>query len=199
MPQIVTVGEGWVEETGDRAEVTVGFAAEHESRAAAVDALAAQVRGVTFEGPGVEVRHRRLWVHPRWDADGRMHGCRAGEVVTLRVTDVAVLEDLLSRLVAAEPAELSGPHWVLADPSAARRAAQARAVADARDRAEGYAAALGARLGGLLRLTEEQGHGVFETAQARGFAGDGTHDLALAPEPVRVTVRCTTTWAVDGL
>ena len=61
----------------------------------------------------------------------------------LRLDDVGALEEVLAALVASEPAALNGPTWLLADPAAARRAAQERAVADARDRAEGYAAALG--------------------------------------------------------
>jgi len=94
---------------------------------------------------------------------------------------------------------MNGPNWQLKDPAAARRTAQERAVADARDRAEGYAAALGGRLGALLRLSEAGG-GAAEprafamAAMAREAAAPDVRELGLEPEPVRVTVRCATSW-----
>jgi uncharacterized protein YggE len=114
------------------------------------------------------------------------------------LTDVGVLEEVLGALVATEPAVLDGPHWRLSDPAGARREAQQRAVADARDRAEGYAAALGGRLGALRRLSEAGDGGAepraFRMAAARDVAAPDVRELGLEPEPVRVTVRCTTTW-----
>jgi uncharacterized protein len=198
-PEIVTEGNGWVEQPGDRAELDVGFTATGRTRSAAVDALARQVGAAPLAVEGVTVRHRRLWVHNEWRKE-RVVGCRAGEDVTLLVTDPAVLESVLSGLIAAEPTTLGGPRWVLADPVAARREAQVRAVADARDRALGYAAALGGRLGPLRRLTEatEPDHGsprMFRMAAAE--AAPDVRDLGLEPEPVRVSVRCVTGWSFE--
>ena len=98
-------------------------------------------------------------MHDQWRGN-RVVGCRATEDVVLRLDDVGALEEVLTAVVASEPATLNGPNWMLKDPDAARRTAQARAVADARDRAEGYAAALGGRLGALLRLSEAGDGGV---------------------------------------
>ncbi len=102
----------------------------------------------------------------------RITGCRAGEDLALLVHDLTVLEDVLSALVGAEPTDLQGPTWTLADPSAARLEAQRRAVADARERAEGYASALGGRLGGLRTLSEAPDHG-----------GGGSTGWRRAPRP----------------
>ena len=114
--------------------------------------------------------HRRLAVHDQWRGN-RVVGCRATEDVTLRLDDVGALEEVLAAVVASEPATLNGPNWLLKDPDAARRTAQARAVADARDRAEGYAAALGGRLGALLRLSEAGDGGVEPRAFRDGRDG----------------------------
>ena len=141
--------------------------------------------------------HRRLAVHDQWRGN-RVVGCRATEDITLRLDDVGALEEVLAAVVASEPATLNGPNWQLKDPAAARRAAQARAVADARDRAEGYAAALGGRLGALLRLSEAAGGGIepraFAMAAMAREAAPDVRELGLEPEPVRVTVRCATSW-----
>ena len=195
-PEIVTEGSGWHEQLGDRAELDVGFAATERTRAAAVTALGAKLTPVAdvLGRAGVTVVHRRLWVQNEWRRD-RIVGCRAGEDIALRITDLGVLEGVLSSLVSAEPAGLSGPTWVLADPGAARREAQGRAVADARDRAEGYAAALGTVLGPLVRLSETPEHHpmTFRAAVAEGGPVD-VRSLGLEPEPVRVTAGCTTVW-----
>ncbi|GAA3248367.1 hypothetical protein GCM10017691_58450 [Pseudonocardia petroleophila] len=203
MTEIVTEGSGWFEEPGDRAELDVGFTATATTRSAAVSALADRLAAAApvLETAGLTVEHRRLWVHNEWRRD-RVVGCRAGEDVRLVVTDVGVLEQVLSALIGAEPTGLDGPRWVLADPAAARREAQRRAVADARDRAEGYAAALGVTLGGLLRLSESPGHhpigASMRMAMAADSAGPDVRDLGLEPEPVRVSVQCTTTWATSA-
>ena len=140
----------------------------------------------------------RLAVHDQWRGN-RVVGSRATEDLTLRLSDVGALVEVLAAVVASEPASLNGPNWQLTDPVAARRAAQANAVADARDRAEGYAAALGGRLGALLRLSEAAGGGMEPrafamAAMAREAPAPVVRELGLEPEPVRVTVRCATSW-----
>jgi uncharacterized protein len=198
VPEIVTEGSGWYEQLGDRAELEVGFTAVARTRSDAVRDLGRRVSNAdaALTHPGLQVRHRRVWVHNEWRGN-RVVGCRAGEHISLLVTDVTRLDAVLSALVGAEPTDLQGPRWVLADPAAAQREAQGRAVTDARTRAEGYAAALGGTLGPLLRLSEAPEHAApmtYRTA-ARESAAPDVRALGLEPEPVRVTARCATTWA----
>jgi uncharacterized protein YggE len=196
--EIITEGSGWYEQMADRAELAVGYAGTGRDRASAVAALGTQVSAAeaAFGMRGVTVLHRRLFVHDQWRGN-RVVGCRASEDVALRLDDVGALEAVLAALVATEPATLHGPTWLLTDPAAARRAAQERAVADARDRAEGYAAALGGTLGPLRRLSEGSDHGGARDVRmmaARAEAAPDVRELGLEPEPVRVTVHCTATW-----
>lgn len=200
-PEVVTEGTGWFEQVADRAELSVGYAGTGRDRAAAVAELGKRVAAAegAFGLRGVTVLHRRLSVHDQWRGN-RVVGCRATEDVTLRLDDVEALEDVLTALVASEPAALNGPSWSLTDPRAARLAAQAKAVADARDRAEGFAAALGGELGPLRRLSEAPDHGApvpmaLRAARAEVAAPD-VRELGLEPEPVRVSAHCTTTWGL---
>ena len=197
-PEIVTEGSGWFEQVADRAELTVGYAGTGRNRSAAVAELGKRVAAAepAFGLRGVTVLHRRLYVHDEWRGN-RVVGCRAAEDVVLRLDDVSALEEVLSAVVRSEPASLNGPSWSLTDPVAARRAAQERAVADARDRAEGYAAALGGTLGALRRLSEAAEHGApvaMRMMAARAEVAPDVRELGLEPEPVRVTASCTTTW-----
>lgn len=196
----MTEGSGWYEQPGDRAELDVSFTAVARTRSDAVRDLGRRMAAAepALTRPGLRVRHRRVRVHHEWRGN-KVVGCRAAEDLALLVTDVAELDAVLSALVGAEPTDLHGPRWVLDDPAAALREAQKRAVADARTRAEGYAAALDAALGPLLRLSEAPEHAVpvaYRTAAAEA-AGPDVRALGLEPEPVRVTARCTTTWALD--
>jgi uncharacterized protein YggE len=198
-PEIVTEGSGWYEQVADRAELQVGYAGTGRDRASAVAELGKRVAAAepAFGLRGVGVQHRRLAVHDQWRGH-RVVGCRATEDITLRLDDVGALDEVLAAVVAGEPATLNGPNWQLTDPAAACRTAQARAVADARDRAEGYAAALAGRLGALLRLSEVAGGGMepraFAMAAMGREAAPDVRELGLEPEPVRVTVRCATSW-----
>ncbi len=198
-PEIVTEGSGWYEQVADRAELQVGYAGTGRDRSSAVAELGKRVAAAepAFGLRGVSVQHRRLAVHDQWRGH-RVVGCRATEDITLRLDDVGALDEVLAAVVAGEPATLNGPNWQLTDPAAARRTAQARAVADARDRAEGYAAALAGRLGALVRLSEVAGGGMepraFAMAAMGREAAPDVRELGLEPEPVRVTVRCATSW-----
>ena len=201
-PEIVTEGTGWVEHTADRAELSVVFDARGRSRTAAVEELGRRVAAAekALGLPGLTVRGRRVSVHTEYKGS-KPSGCRASEAIQVRVDDPGVLEEALSLLLGAEPAALSGPSWSLADPDAVLAEAQRRAVADARRRAEGYAAALGGSLGRLVRLSEGPEHGtapMMAMRAARAEGGPDVADLGLEPEPVRVTARCTTTWTLIG-
>ncbi|HVL85148.1 MAG TPA: SIMPL domain-containing protein [Pseudonocardia sp.] len=198
-PEIVTRGTGHDERDADRAEVELSFVGRGPDRAAAVAELGRRVAAAegALAAPGLTVRHRRLWVADDWHRR-RVKGCSATEDIGVRLGELDRLDEVLAALVAAEPARLHGPRWSLAEPSALLREAQRRAVADARERAEGYAAALGGRLGGLLRL--EDGDNVEHVYRAAAMEGapqvPDVADLRLDPEPVRVTVHCTTTWSL---
>ncbi|MDQ2582943.1 SIMPL domain-containing protein [Saccharothrix yanglingensis] len=205
MAEVVTKGVGRVERTADRAEVQVSFEATGSTRAEAVDRLTGRVAALepAFARPGVEVRSRQLTVNDNWDGSRRSGG-RASQNYVVRVDDVTVLDELLATAVAAEPTWLGGPNWQLSDDAEAVAEAQGEAVADARRRAEGYARALGARLGPLQRLADgdaETQWAVESRAAVAGYGGSPgvppqVDQLSLEAQRITVTVRCTATWAL---
>ncbi|ROP39457.1 SIMPL domain-containing protein [Saccharothrix texasensis] len=205
MAEVVTKGVGKVERTADRAEVQVSFETLGSTRDEAVRLLTARIAEVepALGRPGVEVRSRQLTVHDNWDGR-RRSGSRAMQNYVVRVDDVTGLDGLLGALVTAEPTWLNGPTWQLKDDVEAVREAQGEAVRDARRRAEGYAEALGARLGPLHRLTDgdaEAWAAESNRMMAAGFGGapgvpPQMDQLNLEAQRIVVTVRCTAAWTL---
>jgi uncharacterized protein YggE len=204
---VLTKGTGTVERTADRAQVDVSFETAGEQRNDAVQALTSRISAVEplLDRPGIEVRTRQLSVHDNWDGNTRA-GSRASQRYVLRVTDLGELDGLLSALVLAEPTWLNGPTWDLTDTREAVFNAQQEAVTDARLRAQGYAEALGRRLGPLVRLSDGDGDQwqMDSTMSAKSFAGYGgspgvpvqIDQLGLEPQQITITVRCTATWSL---
>lgn len=197
MAEVVTRGSGEHEQVADRAELRVTFAAEGADRSSAVAELGSRVRPAerAMDRDGVEVRARNMVVRSAWEGKRRT-GCRAQLSLTIRVHRVEALEDLLDALLGAEPESLHGPSWQLSDDSEATVIAQQRAVEQARRRAEGYASALGARLGTLQSITDVCSERPTARMAAESTGSPGVAELGLEPMPVTVTAACTTVWTL---
>lgn len=201
MTEVTTRGSGEVKHRADRATLSLRYSTTAADRTKAVEALTTKVGPVEqlLDRPGLRVRSRDLSVHDRWNGR-RRSGSEADQRYELRVADFDILEDLIAALVTSEPAHLRGPDWELEDRSAATREAQHLAVMDARDRAEGYAVALGARLGRLVRLEDEPHQQGTFVAGAVGYGGAPQGELLdlsalnLEPELISVTVACRAVW-----
>lgn len=200
MTEVTTTGTGEVRHRADRATVALRYSTTAGDRKKAVDALTREIRPVEeiLNRPGLRVRSRDLSVHDRWSGK-RRSGAQADQWYELRIADLDMLEELLGTLVTTEPAHLRGPDWELKDRSAATREAQNLAVMDARDRAEGYAAALGARLGRLVRLEDQPSQHPGPMGQLAYAAGPPTEQLDigalnLEPELIHVGVTCRAVW-----
>ncbi|TVT52774.1 DUF541 domain-containing protein [Amycolatopsis rhizosphaerae] len=202
MAEVETQGSGQVERIADRALFRVVYTERAKDRAGAVTTLTKRIGPVEslLAGDGVQVRDRRLSVHDTWDVK-RRSGAQADQSYLIRITDLAVLDDLVAGLVRTEPASLAGPSWELADRDDAMRQAQREAVAEARRRAEGYANALGRGLGPLLRLRDGLATGQPAPfganrmpAPAGGAPRPDIAELSLEPQWVTVAATCTTTW-----
>jgi len=206
MPEVVTVGTGEHEVMADRAEIQVTFSAEAADRSTAVTRLAQRMAAVepALARENVETRQRSVSVHTQWNKDRRA-GCTANELLVLRVSDSAVLDDLLAALFSAEPDWLNGPQWSLADTRGAMREAQLKAVEDARTRAQAYADALGGHLGALIRLSDAGSERPYvadrmmalSSAQGPGVGGADVRQLGLTPGMVTVRATCTAVWSLD--
>ncbi|HUQ57524.1 SIMPL domain-containing protein [Lentzea sp.] len=202
MAEVVTKGTGEVERTADRAQVDVTFEAVGADRSEAVSTLNQRISAVEPLLETFEVRSRQLSVHDNWDNNQRV-GSRAQQQYVIWVSDLDGLDGLLAELVQAEPSWINGPSWTLVDDGDAVREAQKAAVADALRRAEGYASALGRRLGPLLRIGDTEGGGGYSPKMMRGgasfeMAGPAgmVDQLNLKAQQITVSAVCTAAWSL---
>jgi uncharacterized protein YggE len=123
-------------------------------------------------------------------------GWRASRTNIVEVSDLDALGPLMAGLVEAGAA-VAGPTWTLAPTNPAHEAARRAAAADARQRAQAYAEALGVELGPIAWIAEpglRGTHQPFEPvarpmmAAARFASVEGAEQPAEALDAAEMTV-----------
>jgi uncharacterized protein YggE len=116
----------------------------------------------------------------------RKIGFRGQVTTTVTVHDLSVVGEMVLRAADVEQTELNGPHWLLRPGSPVHRELRRAAVAEVIGRAREYAEALGARITGLVELSDS-GISTMALGMAIPAAGAGL-DLGLEPQRQQVSV-----------
>lgn len=201
-PGITVTGAGSASGEPDVATLSLGAEAQRPGVADAFDAagaaMTAMVAAVRAAGvAGADLHTGGVDLRSAYEHEGR--GYLASQQLSVRVRDLDDLGALVSAAVRAggDAARLHGLHFSFSDPEAELRSARERAWADARAKAEQYAALAGRRLGAARGIAETAGH---FTHAFRELAGSST--LAAMPVErgtVDVTVAVEVEWAfADG-
>ena len=160
--------EGRVASRPDTMTITAAAVTTGATAAEAVadnNALAQRLIAAMRAG-GIEARDLRtthFQVRPSFenerDAQGRpprILGYVVTNAIEVRLRNLENAQSLISRLFEAGANSVDGPRFSLADDRAARRAAERNALEEARAEAENYAAAMGRRVGRLLRISDRR-------------------------------------------
>ncbi len=170
-PSLVVTGTGLVSSAPDTGHVSAGAVSEAATAADAVRQNNTTMQRVfdalqEAEIAKQDVRTEHFSVQPVYaDATGmprtrpRITGYRVANQVTVRVRDLERIGAVLDALVGAGANEIGGIEFTIGDPAPLLDEARKRALADARRKAELYAASAGVRLGSLLELVEGGGSG----------------------------------------
>lgn len=163
-PRITVTGEGTVSAAPDMATVQLGVTEEADSAAVAMERTSAAMGAIleTLADSGVEPRDiqtTNINLSPRYGrpVDNRqpeVTGYIASNMVMVRVRDLAALGPVLDALVQEGANAINGISFAVSDSAALESEARARAVADARAKAEEFAAAAGVTLGPVLSIDE---------------------------------------------
>ncbi|MCK0151074.1 SIMPL domain-containing protein [Marivita sp. S6314] len=162
---ITVSGEGRVFAVPDMAVITMGASAEAKTAKAAMDETSQITSAIltqleTFEIAPRDVQTSDLSLHPVWENrtqsnnQPRIRGYQASNRVTVRIRDLSKLGTVLDAVLTDGANQLGGLQFTLSDLDPLMNDARKAAVADARARAELYAAAAGVTLGPLVSLNE---------------------------------------------
>ncbi|MFL1874238.1 SIMPL domain-containing protein, partial [Hansschlegelia beijingensis] len=167
-PSVSVVGEGSVSAVPDLAMVTSGVVSRAPTAAAALKANAAAMTKVmaALKDAGVEERDiatSGLSVQPQYDyGDGsaprtpKLVGYEVRNAVTVRSRALDKIGDLIDSLVTAGSNQIENLAFEVSDRSEKLDGARREAMADARRKAEIYAAGVGASLGAPLAVSEQE-------------------------------------------
>ena len=166
---IEITGDGSILATPDFARVTLGVTTTGKDAGAAMAANAKAVSDLiaTLKAEGVppaDIQTSSLSISPTFAnpaqgsaAPPAILGYNVGNMVTVTARDLARLGGLLDKAVGSGANAMYGIAFGQNDPSALLDKARPLAIADARRKAEIYAAAAGSKVGRLMGLSEQVG------------------------------------------
>jgi uncharacterized protein YggE len=183
---VTATGAASIVVPNDVARFTFGVSAQRRTAAAALQLAAARERRVarTVQALGVaaaDVSTGTLSVGrvTRRAGARTVVEYRASQSILVAVRQVRQAGTVVSAAVRAGASEVEGPEFEVGDPAAAYRRALRAAFAQAREKAQMLADEAGARLGGVVSITE----GSAQT-QPQGFARTPARPNAPRPAPV---------------
>ena len=166
---IEVMGEASVEATPDFAKVTLGVTTTGKDAAAALAANATATNALiaALKGEGIaaaDIQTSSLSISPTFanpspgsSAPPAITGYNVGDMVTVTARDLKRLGALLDKAVESGANAMYGVAFGESNPGGLLDKARPVAVADARRKAEIYAAAAGAKVGRLMELSEQAG------------------------------------------
>lgn len=186
-------GTGIVMVEPDQASLRFSIVTEHDNPQTAMslneEASAAALRAVRSLGIAdrhLQVQNIQLEPKREWNEPGRRWiqlGYEARRFVSVTVTDLDVLPNLVSAVVAQGANRLEQLQYELADRSVAELSALGKAVSNAKARALAMAAALGSSSVTAVRVIEEGTRMPEPVLMARSFAKDEMAQMDGAPDP----------------
>jgi len=163
--KLITVsGEGTVAATPDSAVIRLGVSSQGKTARGASDANAKEMTAVlaAIKDTGVaerDIQTTSLTLQPQYEQNktGTPHliGFQANNQVTVKIRDIANLPTVLDRAIAAGANEMSGVEFVVSEHAKLLDKARTAAIADARRKAELYAAAAGMKVGRVMAISDE--------------------------------------------
>ncbi|MFI6821945.1 SIMPL domain-containing protein [Micromonospora sp. NPDC050187] len=206
-PVVTVRGEAYREVAPEIARFTVTALARDKDREVTLTRLAERAAAirVLLDGHGPTVDRREtgeLRVRPELKRSGERVVAYHGSVTTtVTVTDFAALGELMLRLADQDQVSVAGPWWSLRPDSPVHREARQAAIAEALGRAREYAEALGARVTGLIELSDSGMAAQPMTFRAAGFTGTpeagGGPEIDLDPQQQTVQAAVEARFAIS--
>jgi uncharacterized protein YggE len=196
-PRVVVRGEAVAEVLPDAADLVVTIEVRDRRRDRALAALGGRQQELTAlldghrDGLGT-VATDAVSVFPDAPDGSRGGGSVATVTTRVQISDVAAAGGLAVAVAGLADTSLYGPHWRVSRAHPVHDQVRAAAVADALARARGCAAALGARITGLVEVRDAgTGSGAGRVARASLAAAAPALELHPGPHEVHGSVEMT--------
>jgi hypothetical protein len=204
---ITVVGEGTVSLEPDLATINVGAEARadtvSEAKAevdAQMEAIAAALQEAGVEEKDIQTSHYSIYyeqepmaVAPGESAPRNRGGYRVSNMVRVTVRDVDKAGEVLDAVVKAGANQVAGVNFTVSDESTWQSEARAKAMADARSRAQELAELAEVELGQVLSVSEVVGSSpIPKVALERGLGGGG-----IAPGELELGTQIQVTFAIQ--
>jgi uncharacterized protein YggE len=197
-------GTGTVKGPPDMADISAGVTTEAPAAAAALTANTAAMNRVftALEKQGIARRNiqtSNFSVSPNYasrtpNEAPRLIGYRVSNQVHVILEDVTKVGTALDALVTAGANQMNGLNFGIKEPAPLLAKARAEAVADARLRAQQYAAAAGVTLGPILSISENGAEPPRPMYRMMAMAAESSVPVASGEESVFATV--TMVWEI---
>jgi uncharacterized protein YggE len=161
---ITVTGEGTAAAVPDSAVIRLGVSSQGKTARAASDANAKEMTVVlaAIKETGVadrDIQTTSLSLQPQYEPNKtgapRPISFQANNQVTVKIRDIANLPSVLDRAISSGANEMSGIEFVVSEHGKLLNKARTEAIADARRKAELYAAAAGMKVGRVMTILEE--------------------------------------------
>jgi uncharacterized protein YggE len=204
-PRTITMsGTGTVKGPPDMADISAGVTTEAPTAAAALAANTAAMNKVfaALEKQGIARRNiqtSNFSVSPNYGSrtpnePPRLLGYRVSNQVHVILDDVTKVGAALDALVSAGANQMNGLNFAIKEPAPLLAKARAEAVADARLRAQQYAAAAGVTLGAVQSISEGGAEPPRPMYRMMAMAADSSVPVATGEESV--TANVTLVWEI---
>jgi uncharacterized protein YggE len=201
---ITMSGTGTVKGPPDMADISAGVTTEAPTAAAALSANTASMNRVfaALEKQGIARRNiqtSNFSVSPVYgnrtpNEQPRLTGYRVSNQVHVILEDVTRVGAALDALVAAGSNQMNGLNFSIKEPAPLLAKARAEAVADARLRAQQYAAAAGVTLGPIHSISESGAEPPRPMYRMMAMAAEASVPVAAGEESV--TANVTVVWEI---
>jgi uncharacterized protein len=202
-PSITVTGTATASGPPDTAEVTAGVVTQAPTAAqalaqnsAAMDGVLRAVSGLGIAArdvrtSGVNVMPQRAQPQPGRPMAPEIVGYEVHNQIHVKVRDLKLVGRLLDVLVAQGVNTLGGMTLSIADPAPLLAGARARAIADARRKAEVYATAAGAKVGKVIFIRDASAGPPRPMMMGRMVAAQAAVPIAPGEQELEVSVSVT--------
>jgi uncharacterized protein YggE len=205
--RITVTGEGSVEALPDLATVTAGVETQAPTASEALTANSEAMTAVfgVLEAAGIvreDVQTSQISLNPVWnhrqatpDAPPQITGYAASNLVTVRVREIARLGAVLDAMSQAGANRIQGIGFAMSEPREQQDGARARAVEDARAKAELLARTAGVTLGPVVSITEAGRMG--PPVMMRAMSDEAAMPAPIAEGQVAIEVQVDMVFAIE--